>query len=143
MKISTKGRYSLRMMIDLAEHYRNEEFISLKEISKRQNISKKYMEQIIPLLNNQDLLKTLKGQHGGYMLAKHPSQITVADIISCAEGGLDIIDLDPGKNAYDISNVYMTIPVWDGLNKLIRDYLESITLQDILDDYGQIGMYVI
>ena len=77
------------------------------------------------------------------MLAKHPSQITVADIISCAEGGLDIIDLDPGKNAYDISNVYMTIPVWDGLNKLIRDYLESITLQDILDDYGQIGMYVI
>ena len=96
MKISTRGRYALRMMVDLAQHWEEGAYIPLKEISARKNISKKYMEQIIPLLNRGKLLKTTKGQHGGYMLACQPSEITVAQIVECAEGGLDIIDFpDP------------------------------------------------
>ena len=78
MKISTRGRYSLRFMIDLAEHY-NEGFIALKDIAARQNISKKYLEQIIPFLNRSGLLASNKGHMGGYMLAKAPSAITVRE----------------------------------------------------------------
>ena len=87
MKISTRGRYSLRFMIDLAEHY-NEGFIALKDIAARQNISKKYLEQIIPFLNRSGLLASNKGHMGGYMLAKAPSAITVREILQSAEGSL-------------------------------------------------------
>ena len=83
MKISTRGRYSLRFMIDLAEHY-NEGFIALKDIAARQNISKKYLEQIIPFLNRSGLLASNKGHMGGYMLAKAPSAITVREILQSA-----------------------------------------------------------
>ena len=75
MKISTKGRYALRMLIDLAEH-RDSGFVSLKEISERQEISKKYLEQIIPILNKTDMLRTNRGAQGGYMLAKDPDKYT-------------------------------------------------------------------
>ena len=73
MKISTKGRYALRMLLDLAEH-RSEGYIALKDIAERQGISKKYLEQIVPILNRSDVLKTNRGYQGGYMLAKNPSQ---------------------------------------------------------------------
>ena len=87
MKISTRGRYSLRMMIDLAQHY-NDGFVALKDISKRQNISKKYLEQIIPFLNRSNLLTANKGHMGGYRLAKAPEEITVREILESAEGSL-------------------------------------------------------
>lgn len=144
MKISTRGRYALRMMIDLAEH-NGEEFIALKEISKRQGISKKYMEQIIPLLNQAHLLRTAKGKNGGYQLGRRPSDITVAEIISSAEGGLCVIDcLEDNPNQCPRAGYCRTLPIWEGLNKLIIDYLSDITLQDILDqNAADIGMYVI
>lgn len=144
LKISTKGRYALRMMLDLAEHY-GDEFISLKEISKRQGISKKYMEQIIPLLNHGHLLRTAKGQHGGYRLARQPSQITAGDVVACAEGGIHIIDcLEDEVNQCPRAQGCMTLPLWQGLNDTINNYLNSYTLQDILDEYNSdVGTYVI
>lgn len=144
MKISTRGRYALRMMIDLAEHY-GEEYIALKEITKRQGISKKYMEQIIPLLNQAHLLRTAKGQRGGYMLSRRPSEITVAEIVSCAEGGLNIIECLSGEtNQCPRAGICQTLSIWEGLNKLIDDYLSGITLQDILDQSAaDVGTYVI
>ena len=85
MKISTKGRYALRMMLDLAEH-REQGFVSLKEIAARQDISKKYLEQIVAVLNRPDFLKTNRGYQGGYRLAKTPDQYTVGDILRLTEG---------------------------------------------------------
>ena len=87
MKISTKGRYALRMMVDLAEH-QNGEYISLKDIAQRQEVSKKYLEQIVPILNKSGFLKTNRGYQGGYMLSKPPRQYTVGDILRLTEGDL-------------------------------------------------------
>lgn len=87
MKISTKGRYALRMLIDLAEH-QNEGYIALKDIAQRQGISKKYLEQIVPMLNRSDILRTNRGFQGGYCLAKSPDQYTVGSILRLTEGGL-------------------------------------------------------
>ena len=83
MKISTKGRYALRMMLDLAMH--PEGFVALKDIAERQSISKKYLEQIVPMLNKAELLRTNRGYQGGYMLAKKPSEYTVGEILQVTE----------------------------------------------------------
>lgn len=133
MRISTKGRYALRMIIDLAEH-QNKGFISLKEIADRQDISKKYLEQIIPIFNKAGVLRTNRGSQGGYMLAKSPEKYTVGDILRLAEGSLSpvpCIDQDPVE--CDRSFDCVTLPIWQGLANVINEYLDSITLQDILD----------
>lgn len=133
MKISTKGRYSLRMMIDLAQHY-NEGYIALKDISKRQDISKKYLEQIIPFLNRNNLLNANKGHMGGYKLAKHPSEITVREILESAEGSLTPVScIDNNPNQCERCGECLSLPVYEGLYKVIVEYLEGITLQDIIN----------
>lgn len=86
MKISTKGRYALRLMLDLAEH-QNEGYIALKDIAQRQDISKKYLEQIVPMLNRSDYLLTNRGFQGGYRLAKSPDKYTVGELLRITEGG--------------------------------------------------------
>jgi len=143
MKISTKGRYSLRMLLDLAEH-KDEGFITLKDISERQGISKKYLEQIVSILNSPDILRTNRGNKGGYMLAKEPDQYTAGDILRIAEGGLCPVScLEDDPNRCDRSDFCPTLPIWQGLKNAISDYLDGITLQDILDsnkDKGQ-GFY--
>ncbi len=133
MKISTKGRYVLRMLLDLAEH-RGEGYIALKDIAKRQGISKKYLEQIIPLLNNTDILVASRGYQGGYMLAKSPDMYTVGDILRITEGSIAPVScLEGGSSVCDREDQCMTLYVWEGLEKVIAEYLDSITLQDILD----------
>ena len=134
MKISTKGRYALRMMIDLALEG-GDGFVALKDIAKRQNISKKYLEQIMPILNRTDFLVTNRGYQGGYKLAKAPSRYTVGDILRLTEGSIApvaCLDCDPIQ--CDRSEDCLTLPVWKGLYKAISDYLDSITLQDIIDN---------
>ena len=123
MKISTKGRYALRMMLDLAVH-RSDGFIALKDIADRQNISKKYLEQIVPLLNKADLLRTNRGYQGGYALSKNPDQYTVGPV-SC---------LQYPVNECPRASECITLPVWEGLYKAINNYLDSVTLQDIIDN---------
>ena len=133
MKISTKGRYALRMLIDLAEH-QNRGFVALKDIADRQNISKKYLEQIIPILNKSDILKTTRGSQGGYMLSKSPDKYTVGEILRLTEGSLAPVDcLNQDPIQCERSGECATLPVWQGLNRVINEYLDSITLQDILD----------
>ena len=122
------------MLLDLAEH-KDEGFISLKDISKRQGISKKYLEQLVPLLNHPDILRTNRGNKGGYMLAKEPDQYTAGDILRIAEGGLCPVScLEDDPNRCERSGFCQTLPIWRGLEKAIKDYLDSITLQDILDN---------
>lgn len=125
MKITTKGRYALRMLIDLAEN-QNGKYISLKEISQRHNISKKYLEQIIPALNKRDYLLANRGSRGGYMLARNPDEYTVGEILRLTEGPLSPADWTDGADND-------TLPVWHGLFRVINEYLDGITLQDILD----------
>lgn len=132
MKISTRGRYSLRMMIDLAQHY-NDGYIALKDISERQKISKKYLEQIIPFLNRSNLLLANKGHMGGYRLARIPSEITVKDILESAEGSLTPVScMDNSPNLCDNCADCITLPIYQGLYDVINKYFESITLEDII-----------
>ena len=145
MKISTKGRYALRMLIDLAEH-RNDGFIALKDIAARQNISKKYLEQIIPVFNKSNILKTNRGFQGGYQLARTPDKYTVGEILRLTEGSLaPVACLDNDPNQCERSGECITLPVWQGLYKVINEYLDGITLQDILDQRREkdVGDYVI
>lgn len=133
MKISTKGRYALRMMIDLAEH-QSEGFVSLKDIAARQGISKKYLEQIIPILNRSDFLQANRGSQGGYRLAKAPKDYTVKDVLELTEGSLaPVACLDTTPVGCERSETCVTLPLWKGLAEVIENYLDSVTLQDLLE----------
>ena len=133
MKISTKGRYALRLMLDLALSNDGQP-VSLRDVAKRQGISDKYLEQIVPILNKSGFLKTNRGYQGGYMLAKPPRQYTVGDILRLTEGDLAPVPCaaqDPADCPR--SEDCATLPVWRGLNRVINEYLDGITLQDLLD----------
>ena len=125
MKISTKGRYALRMMLDLAEH-QQDGYIALKDIAARQEVSKKYLEQIVPMLNKADVLQTNRGFQGGYRLAKSPDKYTVGSLSPVACLDHSPVDCDRAAEC-------ATLPMWQGLKRVIDEYLDSITLQDMLD----------
>ena len=133
MKISTKGRYALRMLVDLAEH-QSGGYTALKDIASRQGISKKYLEQIVPMLNKSGVLLTNRGSLGGYKLAKAPDQYTVGDILRITEGSLAPVScLEEGADPCDRSDTCATFALWQGLARVISEYLDSVTLQDLLD----------
>ena len=142
MKISTKGRYALCVMLDLAQHY-GEGCIALKDIAARQNISKKYLEQIVSLLNRPEILKTVRGAQGGYMLARTPDKYTVAEILKLAEGSLAPIPNleDPAEAAAAADS--QLLYVWQGLFDTVNSYLEGITLQDIINHQTENFNYMI
>ncbi len=133
MMISTKGRYALRMLADLAEH-KDDGYIALKDIAERQGISKKYLEQIVAILNKPEILKKNRGYLGGYMLARPAREYTVGDILRITEGGLaPVACLEQGEVNCDRAGICPTLFVWEGLYKNITEYLDGITLQDIVD----------
>ncbi len=142
MKISTKGRYALRMMVDLALH-RDEGVVALKDIAARQHISKKYLEQIVPLLNRAELLRTIRGYQGGYALSKPPEKYTVREILQVTEGNLAPVACLQSGNECDMRGSCPTLKVWDGLNKVITEYLEGITLADLIKTPDNGGDYCI
>lgn len=143
MKISTKGRYALRMLLDLAMH-ESEGYVALKDIAERQSISKKYLEQIVPLLNKSGMLKTNRGYQGGYMLSKPASGYTVGDVLRITEGSLCPVScLQYTPNDCPRAAECMTLFVWEGLYKAIAGYLDGITLQDIIDRSHSAGNFVI
>lgn len=132
MRISTKGRYALRMLVYLAAH-QEDGFISLKEIADTQNISKKYLEQIVPMLNKDGILRTNRGNRGGYMLARRPQDCTVGDILRATEGSLAPVScLEYDVNDCPRAEACPTLSIWEGLYKVINEYLDSVTLQDLL-----------
>ena len=129
MKISTRGRYALRVMIDLAINGK-ENYISLKDIANRQEISMKYLEQIVSILNKAGLVDTLRGNNGGYKLTRKPSEYRVGDILRVAEGDLTPVycvheDCSRKKNC-------KTYSFWKGLDQVISDYVDSKTLEDLI-----------
>ena len=143
MLISTKGRYALRVMIDLAEH-QTEGFIPLKVIAERQNISEKYLESIIKLLVKAKLLNGVRGKGGGYKLTKAPEQYTVGSILRLTEDSLAPVDcLEQGASVCPRMAECRTLPLWQGLGKVINDYLDNITVADLLDSGKSGNDYVI
>lgn len=143
MLISTKGRYALRVMIDLAEH-QTDEFISLKGIAERQEISEKYLESIIRMLVKAKVLDSLRGKGGGYRLRKAPEQYTVGTILRLTGEALaPVACLGEGADACPRMMKCGTLALWQGLDKVIHDYLESVTIADLMEHDSVGNDYVI
>ena len=133
MKISTRGRYALRMMLDTAQN-QDKGFVALKDIAQRQDISQKYLEQIALQLSQAGMLRANRGHQGGYMLSAAPSEYTVGQILRATEGSLaPVACLEGDPNQCQRCHKCLTLPVWEGLEEIISRYLDSITLQDVLD----------
>lgn len=136
MLISTKGRYALRVIIDLAQQNPNE-FISIKSIANRQNVSVKYLESIITILNKAGFVYSLRGKGGGHKLAYSADKYTVASILKLTEGSLSPVScLEQNPNSCPKAKECMTLPMWQDLNKIINDYFENITVQDLIDRHN-------
>lgn len=131
MKISTKGRYALRVMIDLAINS-NGKYISAKEIAERQEISNKYIEQIISMLNKAGFLETARGNAGGYRLAKEPKEYIVGDILRATEGDLAPIYCLSEEGECEKLKSCQTHSFWKGLDTVINNYIDSKTLEDLI-----------
>ena len=131
MKISTKGRYALRVMIDLALND-NGKYISLKEISERQEISNKYLEQIIALLNKAGFLETARGNTGGYKLSKKPKEYIIGDILRATEGDLTPIYCLTEEGECNRQKDCKTFSFWKGLDDVINEYIDGKTLEDLI-----------
>lgn len=133
MKVSTRGRYALRIMLDIAVNG-GDAPVSFKDVSNRQEISFKYMEQIGALLTRAGLLKSVRGAQGGYYLVHKPSETTIGSILRVTEGQLSpVACLEKGENTCPRSADCMTIPLWEKLNNAILDVLDNTTLQDLID----------
>lgn len=140
MKVSTKGRYALRTMIDLTIHEHGNP-IPLKEIAARQDISLKYMEQIISLLIKAKLVKSVRGNSGGYLLAKPSMQYTAGDILRAAEGDMSpIACIEQNHTNCANADICSVLPFWLGLNKVINGYLDSVTLSELARQAEQISV---
>ena len=136
MKISTRGRYALRFMIDLAQHG-TDSYVPLRDVSDRQDISVKYLEQITALLSKFGLLHSIRGPQGGYRLAKTPSEYTVGEILRTTEGNLaPVACLENEVNDCERKDTCPTLKIWSGLAKVINEYLDSITLEQLLFNCG-------
>jgi Rrf2 family protein len=141
MLISTKGRYALRVLCDMAEH-QADGYVPLKEIAQRQEISEKYLESIIKILVKAGVLAGLRGKGGGYRLNQKPDQITVGAVLRLTEGSLAPVScLEPGAPPCARAHRCRTLTLWQGLDRVIQEYLESYTIADLTsadepgDDY--------
>ncbi|MCY6958739.1 RrF2 family transcriptional regulator [Clostridium brassicae] len=133
MKISTKGRYGLRAMIDLAVNSDGKELINLKSISERQNLSERYLEQIFSVLKKNGLVNSIKGPQGGYIPSKEIRQISVGDILRALEGSLHIVDSQDTIN--DKIEDCIKNNVWKKMNESIDKIVDNITLEDLVFEY--------
>lgn len=130
MKISTKGRYAIKLMLDLATYY-NGEPVKIKDIARRQHISDKYLEQIVAILNKASLVKSVRGARGGYMLYASPENYTVRQILETVEGSLVPADCVGDNAAYcENRSMCVSVLIWEKLDQAIQDVLEGITLAD-------------
>ena len=131
MKISTKGRYALRVMIDLAEHD-NGDYIKLMDVAERQGISEKYLEGILASMTRSGLLTAVRGKGGGYRLALSPENITAGRVLRDVEGSLaPVACLENRPNSCPRAENCRTLSLWEGLERVINEYLEGITIADL------------
>lgn len=133
MMISTRGRYALRVMIDLAEH-KNDGYIPMKEVAERQGISLKYLERIMPALSKNGLVEGVQGKGGGYRLNRNPADYTVGEILRLTEGNIAPVScLECGAAPCDRADSCKTLPMWIKLNSMINEYLDGVTVLDLIE----------
>ena len=138
MMISTRGRYALRVMIDLAEHADNG-YIPMKDVAERQKLSLKYLERILPVLSKNGLVEGVHGKGGGYKLTRPPAEYRVGDILRLTEGDLaPVACLACGAQPCEQAAVCRTHPMWDRLYRLINDFFDGITLAELMQTPDQI-----
>jgi len=139
MNISTKGRYGLRSMVDIAVHSLGE-YIPLKIIAERQVISENYLEQVFSILRKANLVKSARGSQGGYTLSREASKITVGEVLRILEGDLNISGDDDGTLSVD-NNIKICIDtiVWQEVNEQINKVIDSVTLQDLVEKYKSLN----
>jgi len=143
MMISTRGRYALRVLVDLAER-QSDDYVTLKEIAERQEISEKYLESIVKLLVKAGMLDGLRGKGGGYRLGRDAAEITVLEVLHAAEGPLaPVACLEEGSKACPRAGECRTLPLWKGLDELVSDYLGNYTIRDIAQPNPDGFVYVI
>ena len=139
MKISTKGRYGMRLMLDLALH-QNGTYIPLKEVASRQELPEKYMEQIITPLSRAGYLKGVRGAQGGYQLTRVPKEYTVGMILRTMEGDLSVVSPTDGQKETGDLNAHLVVnSVWQRIDSAISQVVDHITLADLVDDYNRYG----
>ena len=132
MMISTRGRYALRVMIDLAEHADNG-YIPMKDVAERQKLSLKYLERILPVLSKNGLVEGVHGKGGGYKLTRAPEEYRVGDILRLTEGDLaPVACLACGAQPCEQADVCRTHPMWERLYRMINDFFDSITLAELM-----------
>ena len=132
MMISTRGRYALRILVDLAEK-QNDGYITLKETAERQEISEKYLESIVKDLVKARLIEGLRGNGGGYRLARPADEINVLEVLRSTEGPLiPVACLEEGSRPCLRADACRTLPLWEGLNKVVSEYLGGFTVQDLI-----------
>lgn len=130
--VSTRGRYALRVMIDIAEHG-DGKYTAMKSVAERQEISLKYMEKILPLLVSANLIEGVQGKGGGYRLTREPKDYSVSEILNVTEGTLaPVACLECGAEACKRTAECRTLPMWMELNRIVNDYLEKVTLADLM-----------
>ncbi|NLM14214.1 MAG: Rrf2 family transcriptional regulator [Epulopiscium sp.] len=140
MKLSTKGRYGLKAMVDLAIHSQDKH-IALRHIAERQDISEHYLEQLIAVLRKAGLVKSIRGAQGGYSLAVPPEEITVGDILRALEGSLAPVDCVSENVTTECAewDCCVTRTVWKKIGDKINEVVDSITLQDLIKDYEKLN----
>ncbi|HZK70773.1 MAG TPA: Rrf2 family transcriptional regulator [Clostridia bacterium] len=139
MKVSTKGRYGLRSMIDLAINS-TEGHVALLYIAKRQNVSVNYLEQVFSTLRKAGLVKSVKGAQGGYILGDSPSRITIGRILRALEGSLSIVEESDSKTVMNNSlQDCIKINVWDKMTESLNQIVDSITLEDMVNEYKKMN----
>jgi len=139
MNISTKGRYGLRAMVDIAVHSLGD-YIPLKIIAERQAISENYLEQVFSILRKAKLVKSARGSQGGYTLSKEASKITVGEVLRILEGDLNISGDDDGALGLDKTiKVCINTLVWQAVNEQINKVMDSVTLQDLVEKYKNLN----
>lgn len=132
MIISTRGRYALRVMVDLAENGKGE-YIAMKKIAERQGISLKYLERILPVLTQNNIIEGVQGKKGGYRLTRRPENYTVGEILRLTEGNLAPVScLECEAAPCDRAGECRTLPMWKELHGKITDYLDSVLLSDLM-----------
>lgn len=132
MNVTSKGRYALRIMIDLAQH-RDEGYISLKTISDRTQLSMKYLEMIVGNLKKAELVYSTRGKEGGYKLNKTPQEYSIGEILRCIEDNLaPVACIKEGEIQCDRSGACLTVPMWKELDDITNAYLDTVSLEDLL-----------
>ena len=141
MRLSTRSRYGTRLMFELASHQKNEPMF-LKDIASRQDISEKYLSQIILLLKNGGLVTTYRGSHGGYVLSRPATEITLLEIVELLEGDLSLVDCVISPSVCNRVAICTTRDIWAEMSNLLKNYLKGVTLADLVKDGGGLKMEI-